>query len=41
MKKLPIEQLLIVTGGVIIAGYILDMLRGNAIADKARAGFTQ
>lgn len=39
MKKLPIEQILIVSAGVIVAGYILDMMRGNSIADKARGGF--
>lgn len=40
MKKLPIEQVLIVSAGVLIAGYVLNMLRGNSIADQARAGFT-
>lgn len=40
MKKLPIEQVLIVSAGVLIAGYLLNMLRGNSLADSSRSGFT-
>ena len=39
MNKTTIKTVMAVTGGVILAGFVLNQLRGNSFADQARAGF--
>lgn len=39
MNKTTIRTVGAVTVGVLLAGFILNQLRGNGLADQARGGF--
>lgn len=40
IAKADVQKVAFTAVGVILAGFLLNMLRGNSLADKARGGFT-
>ncbi len=39
MSKSMVKNIGVVAVGVVLAGFILNQLRGNGLADQARGGF--